>query len=234
MNTTEVSQLCPPSFDPWDIDCALAQYKPYPFPVKQRHASAPVIESLVARDIERIDLPYSSISEKSIPVELREFMLEADKYGRTILAGGYIRDLCLNTSANDIDLFTYMSFDAAVRFLSTSDKVEPGTVTQVNNTGVKGPVYSEGVQYLLQFYIKELDEPVQLIGTNIAPEAYMRSMFCVGTSRVMYQPRYGFSYTWSFISDMQSERITVMNADTLTDAYLKKLKAYMPNREIKL
>lgn len=234
MNTDNTQQLCPPSFDPWDIDLTPPQYNPYPFPVKQVFTSPVTPEVYVARDIERIELPYSSVSEQSIPAELKDFMLQADKYGRTILAGGYIRDLCLNTSPNDIDLFTSMSFDAAVRLLSTSEHIEQGTVLQVNNTGVKGPVYSEGVQYLLQFYLKELDEPVQLIGVMDSPHVYIRSMFCVGTSRVSYHPRYGFSYTWSFISDMQSERITVMNADTLTDAYLRKLRAYMPEREIRV
>ena len=228
------SQLCPPSFDPWDMDLTPPDYNPYPFPVKQIQTSPALAEVYVARDIERIELPYSSVSALSIPDELKSFMTEAGQYGRTILAGGYIRDLCLNTSPNDIDLFTVMSYDAAVRLLTTSDAVEQGTVQQVNNTGVKGPVYSEDVQYLLQFYVKGLDEPVQLIGVPYSPHMYLRTLFCVGTSRVSYDVRYGFSYTWSFISDMQLKRCTVMNADTLTDKYLKKLRAYLPDWEIKL
>lgn len=172
-----------------------------------------------------------TLSVDMIPQEIRDFIETAKRYGNTALAGGALRDLALGDTPSDYDCFTTMPMDTALAFLSHCAEC----VTQVisEQTDGHGLTYSGPVQYVLEFFLPDLDEPVQLIGVNEPTlSEHVCKQFAVGLSRVMYDGT--LNCTHSFMRDMHYNTVTVKNANTFSHSYMCKLRAKFPDREFKL
>lgn len=157
-----------------------------------------------------------------LPQELQAFLGNSAMYTtKTALAGGAIRDLVNGENVSDWDLFTQMQYDAAVSFLRNHPDVELNSLTQVTG-GVSGPEYTGNIRYVLEFYVLGLDEKVQLIGVDDVHK-HIKTEFPLGASRCSYDGHM-FRYTMSFARDMHNKTFTVMNANSLTQKYINKLK----------
>lgn len=172
------------------------------------------------------------LSVDLIPKEVQNFIHKAKGYGNTALAGGALRDLALGVTPKDYDCFTRMDSRAALAFLNHYGVQDIRQVLSEQTEMNSVPNYSGPVQYVLEFYLPDLDEPVQLIGVNEPTLAeHVCKQLAVGLSRVMYDGT--LNCTHSFMRDMHYNTITVKNADTFSHSYMCKLRSKFPDRELR-
>ena len=193
----------------------------------------PSREALVFQAQPAILVGDKLVSHGDIDMGVRMLLSNLSCYGQVALAGGALRDIALGETPSDYDIYTTMPYDrviAALYNLGVTDIEQLVSGSQV----IRGPIYGGPTAYVLEFYIDGVDEPIQLIGLNCSVYDYVTTHFSVGASRCMYVPHVGFSCTHSFLRDVFKKRITIINADTMTHAYLKKLSCKFDTWEIVL
>ena len=164
------------------------------------------------------------VKGSSFPKEVVRFLKSLPMGRSHAIAGGALRDTFLGEDPHDYDFYTTMSYDEALSLLYHSDLVDksfhPRNITPSSED--QRLSYAGEVRYIFEFYLDGVDERIELIGVD-SVENYVCRSFSVSTSRAMLTKE-GFYATQSFLLDCYAKRITIKNADNLTERYKRKMK----------